>query len=438
MKKTYDSLIKLIYNLGMEKTLLNNEVRNSIPRSTASTWRNMDINEIMNVKYSEDVRKNIVNFVNQENNIASRERQYLLLLVRLREMFIDTIGNHQYKQLLKENKSRLIRIISNCSSEINRSILLKFLGLKDNTFYQWKYEVKYFCMSSATHLCVRTFPFQASSGEVNKFWKLLTNIKTIHWSISSIYGDAFKKRIIGISKATFYRYNKILGIRKKKKKTKKPLGEPLRASRPNEIWHADISEFRTEDGRKNYIYAVIDNFSRKILAWDVAHRVSGHISKRLLRQALKKNNISDLQYVTDGGPENTSKTVYEFIRSIHLPIVHKIALRDIVQSNNMIESVFRTMKSTCLRLQNIRNRRHLIKTMRWFVYEYNELKPHHSQIYYTPSEIYAGKTDTVDVENIYKKAYRNRLDQNRNCACKVCRDDKELSIKIIDKPKDNT
>jgi hypothetical protein len=40
----------------------------------------------------------------------------------------------------------------------------------------------------------------------------------------------------------------------------------IRASRPNEIWHIDTTLIRLLDGSRAYLHAVIDNFSRRILA----------------------------------------------------------------------------------------------------------------------------------------------------------------------------
>jgi len=44
----------------------------------------------------------------------------------------------------------------------------------------------------------------------------------------------------------------------------------LRTARANEMWHIDTSVIRLLDGTRAYLHAVIDNFSRRILAWQVA------------------------------------------------------------------------------------------------------------------------------------------------------------------------
>src|SRR6202521_3782683 len=44
----------------------------------------------------------------------------------------------------------------------------------------------------------------------------------------------------------------------------------LRTSRADEMWHIDTTVIRLLDGTRAYLHAVIDNFSRRILAWRVA------------------------------------------------------------------------------------------------------------------------------------------------------------------------
>jgi hypothetical protein len=41
----------------------------------------------------------------------------------------------------------------------------------------------------------------------------------------------------------------------------------VRAAKPNEIWHIDTTILKLRDGTTAYLRAVIDNYSRKILAW---------------------------------------------------------------------------------------------------------------------------------------------------------------------------
>jgi transposase InsO family protein len=47
----------------------------------------------------------------------------------------------------------------------------------------------------------------------------------------------------------------------------------IRANRPNEYWHIDVTVLKLLDGTKTFLHAVIDNCSRKILAWTLAPRL---------------------------------------------------------------------------------------------------------------------------------------------------------------------
>ena len=46
----------------------------------------------------------------------------------------------------------------------------------------------------------------------------------------------------------------------------------LRTTRPNEMWHIDTTVIRLLDGTRASLHVLIDNFSRRIMAWRVPTR----------------------------------------------------------------------------------------------------------------------------------------------------------------------
>ena len=113
----------------------------------------------------------------------------------------------------------------------------------------------------------------------------------------------------------------------------------VRATRPNEIWHMDVSQYITADNVKFYIYTVVDNFSRKILAYDYSKKLSATIRVKSLRRAVEEqfgvslnedkedtkiNETNEktplLNLIVDGGSENNNKTVHNFIKDCHIDI----------------------------------------------------------------------------------------------------------------------
>ena len=57
--------------------------------------------------------------------------------------------------------------------------------------------------------------------------------------------------------------------------------EGLRTTKPNEAWHVDTTVFRLLDGSKAYVQAIIDNYSRRILAWRISGKLEPAATGRL-------------------------------------------------------------------------------------------------------------------------------------------------------------
>ena len=83
----------------------------------------------------------------------------------------------------------------------------------------------------------------------------------------------------------------------------------IRASRPNEIWHIDTSVLRLLDGSRAYLQAVIDNFSRRVLAWKVTGTFDPNATVGILLTAAKGIGGDKPLLLADGGVENFNGAV---------------------------------------------------------------------------------------------------------------------------------
>ena len=110
----------------------------------------------------------------------------------------------------------------------------------------------------------------------------------------------------------------------------------IQASKANEIWHVDATQIRLLDGRQAYIDAIIDNFSSRILTWNVAENFEPSITAQLLRNSLTGKSSVTTTLMVDGGVENYNSAVDEVLESGMLKRV--LAQTDINFSNSMIES----------------------------------------------------------------------------------------------------
>lgn len=61
-----------------------------------------------------------------------------------------------------------------------------------------------------------------------------------------------------------------------------------RARQPNEAWHVDLTIVKLLNGTKVYLHAVIDNYSRKILAWRLDTQFNVMNTVIILREAARQ------------------------------------------------------------------------------------------------------------------------------------------------------
>ena len=83
------------------------------------------------------------------------------------------------------------------------------------------------------------------------------------------------------------------------------------------MWHIDTTVIRLLDGTRIYLHAVIDNFSRRILAWRVADTFAPGNSVSVLLDASRAVAPSDTIPVVlaDAGVENVNAQVDALIET---------------------------------------------------------------------------------------------------------------------------
>lgn len=116
----------------------------------------------------------------------------------------------------------------------------------------------------------------------------------------------------------------------------------IRATRPNEIWHVDTTLIRLLDGSKVYLHAIIDNFSRRILAWRANESFVPAVTSELLVETAQRLDDDKPQLLVDGDIENYNSAVDKLEDSGLLTRI--LAQTEIRYSNSLIESWWRVIK----------------------------------------------------------------------------------------------
>ena len=122
----------------------------------------------------------------------------------------------------------------------------------------------------------------------------------------------------------------------------------LRASGPNQVWSWDITYLPTTvRGVWLYLYLVIDVWSRKVVAWDVAEREDAAIaadlvSRACIRERISKRRKQPLILHADNG--NAMRAATLEARLEELGVLRSFSRPRVSNDNPYSESLFRTAK----------------------------------------------------------------------------------------------
>ena len=425
-RKQYHSSVKLAYSLNLEEELLPKSFLKTIPPSTAHGWKHhFNAESLCGNEFAKRIDNNLSeasSFLALSNDF---DRKMIFAVLYVKRFLVKTLSKSGFQKLLRDNKEKTIRFVQwlDQKTAIGKTNILRYIGLGRKTICSWKRQLLHACHTATFGLCLKQHPNQATKDEIAVMKKLLADPSKAHWGIASIQGWAIKQGLCFLSVASWYRYNHLFGIRKSISRFKKENYKPLRASSVNEIWHADITVFKTLDGIKNYIYTVKDNFSRKTLVWKITGCVCAQTRLETILKALNfafADGNGSVRLITDGGPENDNHTIQDFIVNAQVDIQHQIALRDIVQSNSMVEASYRCLKSHFLYGKQIHNTKELEKFIGFYFHEHDFIKPHAAHKIYTPDEVYNGADVGISLTPLYQLAAQKRRLVNKNSGCGGC------------------
>jgi len=196
----------------------------------------------------------------------------------------------------------------------------------------------------------------------------------------------------------------------------------VRAREPDEFWHVDTTVIRLLDGTKVYLHAVIDNFSRRILAWRVTDTFAVATTVAILRDAVHGAVARDGSptLVADAGVENVNAEVDGLIESGILSRV--LALRDVTFSNSMIEAWWRTLEHQWLFLNTLDTTAAVRRLVAFYVAAHNAEIPHSAFRGQTPDEMYFARGQGIaeQLEAAKSRAREARVQANRAVSCAGC------------------
>jgi transposase InsO family protein len=391
-----------------------------VPRSTAREWLRTAPTVVVSLEVADLTELEL-----QQEVLKLRRRvQKLAALLRLALVLLRVSNFTLSDERLPDGRDKLqiLRAIDRARACIPLRALLRLLRLSPSRFHAWRRRHTV-CALDDQSSCPRTSPNRLTPSEIRVIEDMVTSPEYRHVPTGTLAVLAQRLGTVWASASTWYRLVRRFSWRRPRLRVhpaKPKMG--LRTTRPDEMWHIDTTVIRLLDGTRAYLHAVIDNFSRRILAWRVAETFAPVNSVAVLLDASRAATPSDTAPVVmaDAGVENVNAQVDELIATGVLRRV--LAFTELQFSNSMIEAWWRSLKHQWLFLHSLDSVTTVRRLVAFYVDEHNRVLPHSAFRGQTPDEMYFGTGDAVpaDLTSGAAAARRARAEANRCAACETC------------------
>ena len=155
-------------------------------------------------------------------------------------------------------------------------------------------------------------------------------------------------------------------------------------TRPNQVWSTDITYIRLAHGFA-YLVAIIDWYSRRVLAWRLSNTLEAGFCVDCLEDALRVHGRPAV-FNTDQGSQFTSAAFTGVLLDAGIAI--SMDGRGRALDNIFVERLWRTVKYEDVYIKGYASLPELLLGLTEYVAFYNGERPHQSLGYRTPDDVY--------------------------------------------------
>ncbi len=390
-----------------------------IPLGTQRTWINRGPSNV--VSFGEDTSTLLVRIQRLERT-NQRLRNVIRLLIALTRAFGFTLDGTRMPSA--NGKRTLMNAVHRAAAAFPRTHALRVIGLTPSRWTAWE-QASRACELEDVSSCPRSRPTRLSAREMMAMKELVTSAVLSYMPIRALALLAQRQNIIHVSLGTWYRTIRKRAWRRPRIRVHpKPAVVGLRASYPGQYLHIDITVIKLLDGTTAYVQAIIDNFSRLILAHAVSTTKTAAETASLILEArsILGPGRPEATIIADDGGENTPNNVDVAAALKDGLMSMLIAQEDILCSNSMIERFWLSMKHSFLFTQKLDSITALRRFVDFYISEHNTVIPHSAFNGQTPVEGFCGEASGLRDQLASKRIVARdvRLLENRGAACGGC------------------
>ena len=393
----------------------------NIPRSTIAGWMREPPPDVVTVDWLEACDLELALKMKKiESRCGVLMALVRLLLTLVRVHYLGLAGNR-----LPDGKSkvRVLRAIDSARKALPLATVLTVLHLSPARYRAWQ-RAALGCGLDDRSSCPLVSPSTLTTAEVRTMREMVTSPDYRHMSLGCLAIHAQRDGKLYAAPSTWRKLTRERGWRRPRQRVhpaKPKLG--IRADAPNAIWHIDTTIIGLLDGTKLYLHGIIDNFSRRILCWELKEKFEPKITTcDLLREAAADlwPDAAPPTLMVDGGIENINTEVDVLVAD---ELVHRvIAQVDLRESNSMIERWWRSLKHGWLFLNVLDTAANVRRLVAFYVQQHNQVMPHWALKGLTPDEVYNGTGAGIQerLAEEHARACEARIKTNQSVTCETC------------------
>lgn len=297
-----------------------------------------------------------------------------------------------------DEKLDILRAVESSSLPVKESLIR--LDVPSSTYYRWK---AYFDRYGSEGLHNRS-PFKGRTWN-----EILPHEEKRILEVADIYPDRFSREIsvhisdndnFSVSESTVYRVLKRNGLIRTSEKKTFPAGPEytVNTKRVNQMWQTDASHLIVKNWGWYYLISVLDDFSRKILAWLLQPSMDTDSFSAVIEMACEATGMDGIpvqnrvKLLSDRGSALISKPFGEYLEAKGLG--HIFASPYHPQTNGKIERYHRSCKEK-IHLLVWEYPDDLVQEITNFITYYNTERYHEALGNVTPDDVYYGRREAI-------------------------------------------